>query len=126
MENAQNMDFVPASTAVATNKPGALVSLFGQFATREFWKSLVSLVLKEAVSAFILSLGGSLIYYIKGKSNQDSNNIRNLAGVAGNPQSTTSPNQAFSNGYQPSPSYRPAGYQQPANTQQPLYPGFGS
>jgi hypothetical protein len=126
MEAVQNMESCESNPQVVETKKGAFAAVFGQFATREFWKNLFSMIVREALSSFILSLGGTLIYYIKGRANTDSNNIRGITnGMVGNQQQVGSPNAAFSNMMQPQPSYR-ANYSnnQPVPTQQ-TYPGFG-
>ena len=114
MEAVRNME---TSAPLVERKRGVIGTLLGQFATRDFWKNLFSLVVKEAISSFILSLGGTLIYYIKGKTNTDGQTIRNISHGA----QPSAPANAFSNGYTPRPSYNP-----PAPAAQPSFPGFGS
>jgi hypothetical protein len=106
---------------VAEHKRGIVATAFGQFATREFWRNLFAMIVREALSAFILSLGGTLVYYVRNKANPDSNNIRNITnnGVGAVPP-PSSPSNAFANGYAPKATYNP-----PFMGQQGGYPGFG-
>lgn len=127
MDAVQNMESCDLNTQLVDTKKGAFAAVFGQFATREFWKNLFSMIVREALSSFILSLGGTLIYYIKGRADTNSNNIRGITNGMVGSQPAASPNTAFSNtGFAPQPSYR-ANYSnsQPVSTQQ-TYPGFGN
>ena len=112
------------NTAVEVKSQGFLANLFGQFSSKEFWKGLVSMIVREAVSSFISVLGGTLIYAVQQRTTKESSSIRNIAGGAGKSTivqtPTASPNNAFSNGYAPQPVYKPTFH----STTQP-YPGFG-
>jgi hypothetical protein len=117
-------------SATTENGKESAVSIFGQFATAEFWKTLFSMIVREALSTFIMSVGSTLVYYVRGKLSSDSQSVKSFVSNAGGiPPSTpqANPGAAFSGGFAPRPSYAPATQvapypQQPAGNQ--TYPGF--
>lgn len=116
------------TAVVPQESKGFVATLFGQFASREFWKDLFALIVREAVSSFISVLGGTLIYAVQQRTSEQSSSIRKIAGVGGPaptapaPLPATGPGAAFSSGYRPQPSYAPA----VASAGTPQYPGFPS
>lgn len=116
-----------AQTSASAAKKETQVSILGQFATRDFWKTLFSMIVREALSTFIMSVGSTLVYYVRGKLSPDSQSARqfvaNAGGIPQQPQAN--PNAAFSNGYAPRPSYGNA--QVPVPVPVPVNPPpFGS
>lgn len=78
-------------------KRGAFAEVFGQFATREFWKEFTKTLVQEAIATFLMALGGVIYWHGKDKKNKD------MGGVEANQAQASS--KAFGSGYAPNPSF---------------------
>lgn len=129
-EQVRQTEASSPNRSVVSSRKGIWATLLGQFASPEFWRDLISLIVREAFTSFISVLGGSLIHAVQKRTTDESTNIRRIVsgGNGTTMQPVSSPSSAFSGGYQPAPQYKPT-YAPPApvsNPSQPLYPGFGS
>jgi hypothetical protein len=129
-EQARQTPISSPSHSVVPSRKGIWATLLGQFASPEFWRDLISLIVREAFTSFISVLGGSLIHAVQKRTTDESTSIRRIVSGGTGPmmQPVSSPSSAFSGGYQPQPQYKPT-YAAPVaqnNSSQPLYPGFGS
>lgn len=98
-----------------TRHRGAVAEIFGQFATKQFWKELVRVLAQEAIATFLMALGGTLVWYGKSKRNQEvSTETNSVSSIA---------SRAFSNNsFTPGPSYQPT--PPPPSSQSGQFPGF--
>ena len=123
MENLMNETTRNEVTTAQPQKKGKLKTFFGQFATLEFWRDLLALIIKEAIASFITVLGGTLIYSVQKRIVGDSAGIKKIIdGHQPLGTQTSQPSSVFSSGYQPQTSYKPSYSQNQGVT--PSYPGF--
>jgi len=85
---------------ITEKKKGALAEVFGQFATRKFWKEVLKTLVQEAIFTFLMAFGGTVYWYGKKGKNKD---VEATTGVIGGGGEATS--KAFGNGYSPNPSF---------------------
>lgn len=108
-------------------KPSFVSAVFGQLKDPNFWVDLVRVVLSEALNAFLMAFGGSLLYY--GSQRRDTK-LQNITATATGTQVGSSPvaQRAFGGAYSPNPSYQPS-QSYPVPISQPAgdarFPGFG-
>lgn len=117
----ENTSQVFGNNEVDVSKKTFMSAVFGQFATKIFWRDLFAMLVKEAISNFITVLGGTLIYSVQKRVAGESVEIRRIVDRANVAENRPSPSQAFSYGHSQQPTYRPT---HSSNT--PSYPGFGS
>ena len=104
-------------------KKGALAEVFGQFATREFWRELAKTLVQEAITTFLMALGGTLVWYGRSRRNKDV--ATTTGGMGGGGEAS----KAFGNGFSPNPSFfssqQGSNYPVPSNPSgDQRYPGF--
>lgn len=108
---------------IEKKKAGPVREIFGQFATREFWKELSKTLVQEAITTFLMALGGTLVWYGKSRRNKD---VANTSAGVGNTGEVSS--KAFGGGFAPNPSFfSNSGPSYPAPTSPTgdnRYPGF--
>lgn len=99
---------------------GLVKDLFGQFATRAFWKDMFKTLVQEAVTTFLMALGGTLVWYGRQRRNKD------VASATGSVGESEMAKKAFGGEFSPSPSFRPStAFPVPTNpTGDARFPGF--